>query len=214
MKLSEQFKKLMETPPPLEIHKNKVYYHGTRNKEILKSEYINPGNLHDEKSTKMFTPMYNRSYLTTDIEYALTYAYGGLFSGLGGNSADSFFNYFLNNKNESPLICVVNGSDLTDIEPDEDIIASLIQNKFNYKGDVKTDLTLSDDEITITHFIKYNVNLSTLRKAMDDYGWGTKVGKSLLKKNEYRIKIYIDENWKKYINGRQSQNIRNMGNAY
>lgn len=199
---------LSESPPPTEEHKNTVWYHGTRNAQVINDMILKPGNLHDEKSLKSFTPQYNRTYLTKDIEYALTYAYGGNFK---HNSPETFLKGF-KEKNTKPYVCVVYGNQLKDIEPDEDIIATFVQRIF-YREEKRKDLT--DIENRIAHYIQWNTNRSTLLKAIDDYGWGTKVGKTLLKKMPTDLKydlikwgnhiaehgeVTIDEVWEMTMN--------------
>lgn len=116
---------ILEMAEPKEYHRSKEWYHGTSDiSGILRDGYIIPGNLDDVKSLKMFTPLYNRSYVTSNIEYALVYAFGG----------------HLSNKtpyNKTAYICVISGNNLGDIEPDEDLIAEIIQLGFDNRLNIR-----------------------------------------------------------------------------
>ncbi len=157
--------------------KSKDWYHGTKNVDkILETMTLVPGNLHDVKSLKMFTPQYNRTYLTQSIEYALIYAFGCNLS-------------CRKPINDTAYICVIDGNDLNDINPDEDIIADLIQRCFTSSNSIRKDI--SSIEIDFVDYIKRNITSKQLSLAMDDYGHGTKVGKTLIKNMSDDMKIKL-----------------------
>ncbi len=102
----------------------KRYYHGTDGvggAAILSSGKIRPGNTEKKRGRKM-TPMFERTYLTVDIEYATIYAVGGNMLGDASWPTEEW-------KKKHGNICyvfVVNGLDAGDVMIDEDAVGQLV----------------------------------------------------------------------------------------
>lgn len=197
---------LQEMAEPSPLHREKEWYHGTKDiSGILQTKTIKPGNITDVKSLKTFTPQYNRSYLTGDILFALVYAFGGHLSNE-------------NPRNEHAYICVIKGSDLADINPDEDIIADLAQNYFRYNREKrsydfeeslkKEKDTIQDDQYHMLYnllsYLRNNISQDAFRKIDNDWGYGTRIGKFLIKKMPDVIKH-------KFIDFAKTNAIANLG---
>lgn len=113
---------LIEMAKPTEAHLAKVYYHGTSERsglEILKHG-IQPGDLvMPEKFLSSRQPNLNprlgKVYITPDLKYAQIYAIGGDIAGSTYKSREAFGYLF-----------VIDGQELSDIEPDEDSIGELL----------------------------------------------------------------------------------------
>jgi hypothetical protein len=104
--------------PDLSI-REKLWFHGTNQEngeKILESGIIIPNQTVTKKSRAYMNPIYNKTYFTADLHEAIRYA---LFRGDVGQSSYVF---------------AVSGSDLKDVQPDEDIIADLIQTEDTIKG--------------------------------------------------------------------------------
>lgn len=130
---------IAEMAAPRDSDRAKVYYHGTSSEKagesILKNG-IEPGNIvmpEKHKLTKTnqkkpnLTPVAGKVYITPDLRYAQIYAIGGDYAGhdMGEKGTGYLF--------------VIDGSELLDIDPDEDSIGEMIAHA--YRGDkYKTEL--------------------------------------------------------------------------
>lgn len=189
---------ISEMAAPREEHRQKIWYHGCTEKAIkgiLETKVLKPGNTTDVKSLKMYTPQYNRVYLTPTIEFAMVYSFGGNLSNSKPNSKEAY-------------ICVVDGKSLSDIEPDEDIIADLmIYLKYDYKSKrihidkenlakSVADGTLTDEEAKFVIYILDTIIYAAPKKMLElaasgDYGHATRVAKNVIKKFSDEMKIDI-----------------------
>lgn len=196
MKIFRSF--LDEMAAPTQEHREKLWYHGCSGKniqEILSTKVLKPGNTADIKSLKMYTPLYNRVYLTPMIKFALVYAFGGHLSNETPRNQDSY-------------LCVVKGQNLNDIVPDEDIIADIMhlitydrtkqsaiisQDYLERQAKEKNWSTQEIDFIkSLLRYIIFNMTPTQQINAVRmDYGHGTKIGKQLIKKMSNEMKIDI-----------------------
>lgn len=117
---------LQEMAKPTEDLISGVYYHGTSNesnfKSIIKHGGLKPGNITIKRGSHL-TPVIGKVYLTKDISYAQIYA-------IGGNVAGSeFWDKDFKNNDRYGYLFVINGSELKDIQPDEDNVGELIYKK-------------------------------------------------------------------------------------
>ena len=123
---------LDEMAAPTASIMKKVYYHGTAFEKaglaILKRG-IEPGDLATpEKYTGMknLVPVSGKVYITPSLHYAQIYAIGGDFAGeeepieLNGQE----FGYLFS----------INGSDLVDVQPDEDSVGEMVMKELNIPG--------------------------------------------------------------------------------
>lgn len=190
---------LNEMAKPKDDHKV-LWYHGTNEKsvnEIKKDGYLIPRKDVTEKTKSYMAPMFNKVYMTKDIEEAIKY---GLFRSriyLGRENKENF-----------GYLVIVDGNDFEDIDPDEDIIADLIPKYI----DKEKNLWLR------------NLAMAKAPKLLDkydksgDYQYGTKLGKTLIKylsdEQKYKLieqgnkiahtgKIQVKEIWK--INSKKLQ---------
>jgi hypothetical protein len=107
---------ISEAPPTDEVKATR-YYHGTKTEAAavkIMQEGIQPGSITQGRGK--LDPVAGKVYVTPSIEYACIYALGGIMMGHtisdGWITKDGRYGY----------VFVVNGSDLTDIQPDEDSI--------------------------------------------------------------------------------------------
>lgn len=104
----------------------KTYYHGTwqdRYAKRIMKEGIQPPDLSIGKKN-MFTPVKGKVYITPNIEYALIYALGANMIG-----SDSIMPGWKMEGAKYMWIFVIAGTELLDIEPDEDAVGEMVYNQ-------------------------------------------------------------------------------------
>lgn len=152
-------KDFLEMAAPLQKHTGGVFYHGTRNEEAAKG-IQSKGLLPDQVVSKGFLkPVEGKVYITPSIRYALIYALGGDVAGSASykyRSGDGRFGY----------VFVVPGSELKDIQPDEDSIGEMVHyNKIAW----------------LTNLAKSKLTSNILKKVMEGgYMYWSKAGKRLV----------------------------------
>ena len=119
LKTFEEF--INEMAKPSNIISKQTFYHGTSSvdagESILKQGHLKPKDIEWEEHS--LTPVVGKVYLTTDLRYATIYAIGGDVMG----SKD------YKPRSEKGYIFTIKGSELKDIQPDEDFIGQMIYNK-------------------------------------------------------------------------------------
>jgi hypothetical protein len=180
----EKYEELLnEAPLPLEVHKEKTYYHGTRTtsiNEIMKTHTLIGGNLEIKNSRKHFKPQYNKVYITPHLDWAIDFAT----SVMRGHEVSY-------KRSDDAYICVIDGKDLKDISPDEDFIAGIFM-YFNMDKEgepyFKVDnlsIIYHKDTLLANELIKYiinNVKPKDIEKSKYSFGYGTIVAKKLISK--------------------------------
>lgn len=152
---------LTEMAKPKDEHRG-LWYHGTNKEgyEGIKSEgYLIPRKDITEKLKSMMAPQYNKVYMTANIQEAIGYAF--LRSEKDKESNGQKYGYLV----------VIDGKELEDIHPDEDIIADIIPlhvNKFNNSW--LRNLAKQKAPKSLEKYDKYG-----------DYAYGTALGKLLIK---------------------------------
>lgn len=172
---------LFEMATPTKDHRSKIYYHGTASEDaglsILKTG-IQPGDIvMQRKSVKgpSLEPVKGKVYVTPELKYAQIYA-------LGGDVAGS-----LMRQRGYGYLFVIDGSELSDIQPDEDSIGEMIY--YAFKGDRKEPLlqryvNIASRELTVSQWRRF---------ADADYVMWAHLGKKLLKKMSDEDKLsFID----------------------
>lgn len=161
---------LFEMATPSTAHKAKIYYHGTSSElageNILKSS-IQPGSVVlTKKSVKgpSLEPVKGKVYVTPDLKYAQIYAIGGDIAGTDSPRNKGFGYLF-----------VIDGSQLSDIQPDEDSVGELIWKAF--QGDRKDPILQR-----YVNILARALTDGQLKKFKDgDYVMWAHAGKKLLK---------------------------------
>jgi len=106
-----------------------AYYHGTSNdvagEAIWKSKSLRPGL--EKRSWKSLAPIENQTYMTPELEYGLTNAFGGLFDSI--RAANHVVNL---DKGQYAWLCVMKGIPNTGVLPDEDFVGAAIAAIFLY----------------------------------------------------------------------------------
>lgn len=104
---------------PIDIAR--VYYHGTPKKERA-DRIMAEGLLPDMRAAKgQMAPVHGRVYLTPDIGYAAIYA-------IGGNMLGSVLRPdWIEREGQYGYMLVIPGSELRDIQPDEDSVGEMIE---------------------------------------------------------------------------------------
>lgn len=129
------YKFLSEMANPSNEIKNKVYYHGTYKEENAKNILkigIQPPlidlKLLNKKGPNL-VPVNGKIYLSQTLKNVIPYI-------LGANMAEHLFpENIIKKEGQYGFLFIINGKDLSDIQPDEDCIGRLIY--LNYKGDRK-----------------------------------------------------------------------------
>lgn len=173
---------LFEMATPTKDHRSKIYYHGTASEDaglsILKTG-IQPGDIvMQRKSVKgpSLEPVKGKVYVTPELKYAQIYA-------LGGDVAGSS----LMRQRGYGYLFVIDGSELSDIQPDEDSIGEMIY--YAFKGDRKEPLLQryvnnASRELTVSQWRRF---------AEAEYVMWAHLGKKLLKKMSDEDKLsFID----------------------
>ena len=113
---------LQEMAVPNDQIKNMTFWHGTSNKENADAILRDGIKVSDVVSRSSLTPVHGANYITPHIDYAAIYAIGGDF--LGTDCAERNIN---NPKyGEHGYLFKIHGSQLKDVQPDEDSIGELI----------------------------------------------------------------------------------------
>ncbi len=110
---------LNEMAMPSSTHISSFWYHGTSGKhidKIIKDKALKPSEAVTKRSRGMMTPVFDKVYLTAEINEAIGYA------------------YFRSPADTPAYLVIVDGKALKDIQPDEDSIADLLQTEDTIKG--------------------------------------------------------------------------------
>lgn len=157
---------LNEMAMPLSTHIDSFWYHGTSKRyidKIIKDKALKPSELVTKRSRGMMRPVFDKVYLTAKIEEAINYA------------------YFRSPANTPVYLVIVDGKSLKDIQPDEDVIADLLQTNGTIKGFEWLD-----------HLAKYtDPKLYDKFHRMGDYAYSVSLAKKLVSKlnNEQKIEL-------------------------
>ena len=117
---------LVEMATPRQSDLERVYYHGTPKSENAKSimaHGINPPDLTGRSN--YLTPVKGKVYITPKIDYATIDAIGG---NVAGNKAPD---WMLDSYGRYGYLFVIDGHQLSDIQPDEDSVGEMI-----YDGEI------------------------------------------------------------------------------
>ena len=110
---------LNEMAMPSSTHIDTFWYHGTSKdkiNKIIQDKALKPSESVTKRSRGMMTPVFNKVYLTAKIDEAIGYA------------------YFRSPANTLVYLVIVDGKALKDVQPDEDVIADLLQTEDTIKG--------------------------------------------------------------------------------
>ena len=110
---------LNEMAMPSSTHIDTFWYHGTSKdkiNKIIQDKALKPSESVTKRSRGMMTPVFDKVYLTAKIDEAIGYA------------------YFRSLANTPVYLVIVDGKALKDIQPDEDVIADLLQTEDTIKG--------------------------------------------------------------------------------
>lgn len=113
---------LQEMAVPTDQIKNMTFWHGTKNKERADAIMRDGIKVSDVVSKSSLTPVHGANYITPHIDYAAIYAIGGNVLGTPHAERD-----IANPKyGEHGYLFKIHGSQLKDVQPDEDSIGELI----------------------------------------------------------------------------------------
>lgn len=141
MKSFKQF--ISEMAPPRDADKGKVYYHGTPSEKYIEGiiqNGIQPPTMSSSSwgTNHYLKPVEGKVYITPSLRYAIIYALGGDYVGS---------DYSPRNYESEPYgyVCVIDGKDVHDIQPDEDCVGEMV-----YKGEIPwlkriADIALDDE---------------------------------------------------------------------
>lgn len=182
--------------------KKNLWYHGTSEEnalKIIKDGYIKPSEAVTKKTRGYMSPQFNKVYMTLSLEEGIGYAF------FRNGKSLKYKEIGKNNPEKYAYLIIVDGKNINDLNPDEDIIADNIDNLDWLKVMAKN----------------YAPNEYKKYMSMGDYAYGTKIGKKLMnylsdkqkielielgKKAAHDGKIDIKEVWKIDMNERAAIN--------
>ena len=171
-----RFRSLVEFAAATTSELSRSYYHGTtkeRGAAIMQAGEIRPGAAVQGRGR--LDPVVGRPYLTPDIGSALIYALGRNYAGVP-NTAYTGRGY----------VFVVPGTELTDIQPDEDQVGELIHTR-TVTPEMKAQFGYKMDQTQVPDWV-YNwgrkvVSPRAWEKAEDgEYSYFAVAGKQMLRK--------------------------------
>lgn len=180
----------MRRNPPLPTSfASKRYFHGcsveASAKKIM-TEGLVPGNIIGSKAKGFLDPMAGKVYLTPSLGYAAIYALGAAM--VGRDLSDEYGSELLKRDGGVGYIFVVNGSDLSDVEPDEDFVGEAIARGLNGSRGVSA----ADQEVA--RIASRFVHPSRLAKVKFGYvAFQASVGKQVMGKIYGDLKIRLME---------------------
>ena len=110
---------LNEMAIPSSAQIDSFWYHGTSKEyigKIIQDKVLKPSEHVTKRSRGLMKPVFDKVYLTSDINEGIDYA------------------YFRSPLNTAAYLVVVEGKALKDIQPDEDVIADLLQTEDTIEG--------------------------------------------------------------------------------
>lgn len=196
-----------EMATPQYIHRRRKYYHGTSTEAAalgIMERGIQP---QQYTAKRQLTPVSGRAYATGSLYYAIIYALGGIL--LGVDMTDSVER----SKERYGYVFVIKGTELGDIQPDEDsigIFAALFLEwiklppkqrdlkellKYTDSNDAKTFKAIFNDETTKRELLRLIFDKTTenqKNKLMaHEYGYYAQVGKKLVKLMSDELKLAL-----------------------
>lgn len=208
---------LDEMAKPTDEHRG-LWYHGTNKDgyEGIKTEgYLIPRKDVTEKTRKAMSPVHNKVYMTSDVGEAINYAF---FRSKPEELPDGIKNY------GTPIkfgyLVIIDGKELNDLDPDEDILADLIPKYVKeYNNSWLRNLALTKAPKALDKYDRHG-----------DYAYGTALGKLLIKyltdEQKYELirygkkiahtgQVKVKEIWKlsqeKYRQQYNKQDYKNFG---
>lgn len=138
MKFEALYNKIMnEMAQPGESHRSTMYYHGTGNLDSAIGILKNGFKAQEICSRKLCAPVKGKVYMTPSLETAMIYAFEGYAAG-----------HKESRKLEGPrrygAIFEIPGTELGDIQPDEDSVGEILKDVMNY-FDKGKDSRIYDD---------------------------------------------------------------------
>lgn len=173
---------LVEMATPRQSDLERVYYHGTPKSENAKSimaHGINPPDLTGRSN--YLTPVKGKVYITPKIDYATIYAIGG---NVAGNKAPD---WMLDSYGRYGYLFVIDGHQLSDIQPDEDSVGEMI-----YDGEIDWLNDLAEDVLEFENYDDDGVTLGLYSAVMDgEYNAWAAAGKIVLDSmsNEQKLEL-------------------------
>lgn len=110
---------LNEMAMPSSKQRGAFWYHGTSKEyidKIIKDKALKPSEAVTKNTRRLMAPVFGKVYLTSKIDEAIGYA------------------YFRSPVNTPVYLVIVDGKTLKDIQPDEDVIADILQTEDTIKG--------------------------------------------------------------------------------
>lgn len=154
--------------------RNNLWYHGTSEEnalKIMKDGYVKPSEAVTTKTRGYMSPQFNKVYLTSSLEEGIGYAF------FRNGKSLNYGNIGLNKSTQYAYLIIIDGKELNDLNPDEDIIADNIDNLEWLKIMAKN----------------YAPNEYKKYMSMGDYAYGTKIGKKLMNYLSDKQKIELIE---------------------
>lgn len=108
-----------EMAMPSSSQRGSFWYHGTSKEyvdKIIKDKALKPSEAVTTRTRRLMSPVFDKVYLTAKIDEAIDYA------------------YFRSPPNTPVYLVIVDGKSLKDVQPDEDVIADLLQTEDTIKG--------------------------------------------------------------------------------
>lgn len=157
---------LNEMAKPSLTHTKTLWFHGTSKENIdsiIKDGTIKPSKSVNKRTRRLMAPVYDKVYFTASVEEAVSYA------------------YFRSSIDDPVYLIVIDGKSLKDVQPDEDIIADILQTENTVKGFEWLD-----------RLAKYiDPKLYAKFQSMGDYAYSVSLAKKVVKQLNDTQKIEL-----------------------
>lgn len=189
-----RWEEISEMAAPTDAMRGRVFYHGTSDTKSAKS--ILQGGLKgaETQGKGQLAPVAGKVYMTGNLSYAIMYALGGNFTHAMMERKDFSDPY--------GYLFVIKGSDLIDVQPDEDSVgeylhqhAKVIGGSSRYAHDTNYDFDPSTGDqmdARIWHNLRHSVTDHQFKKIMrGEYAYYASGGKRALSKMPDWMKIEL-----------------------
>lgn len=114
-----------EMVEPSSEHRQKTYYHGTGNLDNAINIFKNGFKAREITSRKLAAPVKGKVYMTSDLRTAVIYAMEGVM--MGSKESRN-----LDKNRRYGVVFEISGSELGDIQPDEDSVGEILKGSIDW----------------------------------------------------------------------------------
>jgi hypothetical protein len=187
----------LDEAAPDDVMRGNVFYHGVASTMAAEAIMVEGLKGQETQGKGKLAPVAGKVYLTSDISYALHYALGGNYQHAMQEAAGDFKSDL--RTDPYGYLFVIKGSDLKDVQPDEDSIGEWmsghsIHNGYRYSDllNAKCAFPTGTKEYSVWNFIKSNMTEKQFVDSMQGlYAAWASGGKRALKSMPDWMKVYL-----------------------